>query len=151
VALARVGLNASDSRMFVCDGIAPPAEAIDGTGTRTVVVRTGNFADHRRIQLPNPVGGGWTLAAEAPGGSQRVWVSGTRSAPTYFFLAETDATGVSAFYRRKAGQTFFEALPGISGPMFAPAYCGVNGPLFPNPYDPSVVYAVAKDGVWRLV
>lgn len=156
VALARFGVTAADTIATACDPNAPPLTNV-GSGWRTVVVRTTDFAANRSISLPNPASAGWTLLAEAPSGSQRVWASGNRRAPTLFFYAETvaaTATGtqvLTAFYRRLGGQNFYAQLPGIGATAFPGPLCGMNGPLFVSPYDPNDVYAIATDGIWQLV
>lgn len=150
VALARVGEARADLRANRCDSSELPADAIDGVGLRTVVVRTDDVTQHRSISLPDPATQGWKLEAEAPSASERLWVSRDGPNPTYFFYAENDTTGIRVLFRRKGGQQFYEQLTGLDNNLFPIPYCAVQGPIFPNPYDPRVVYGIGADGVARL-
>jgi hypothetical protein len=153
VALARKGVTTPDTHAFICDGISPSPGAVDGASWGTVIVRTPDYAAHHEIRQPNPASDGWSLVGAAPPGAQRLWAAGPGPSRTYYVYAENEDNGLAAFYRQKGGQTFWDTLDGVSAPLLTSAsspYCAINGPLFPNPYDTSVVYALATDGVWRL-
>jgi hypothetical protein len=122
---------------------------IDGTPLAISIIYTNNYQQHRKIGV-NGAGDGWDLAFSAPQGGQRLWALAGRPNPTYYVYAENDDTNIPAIFVRPSGATDWSPAAGITDALFSVPYCAVNGPVFPNAYDPSVVYALTTNGVWRL-
>ncbi len=105
------------------------------------LLRNANFADHP----DGPVAGfvGWNfIGPHLPDTPQHVWTSGGHKSTAYFITAE-DPQGTITLYKRNAsagGLIWQPILTQIlqSGP--AP-----YGPVFVNPYDSSMIFALAND------
>jgi hypothetical protein len=137
-----------DTNAFSCDG-SPTKTAIDGSSWDSVLFQTEDYANHRSIYLPNG-GSGWSLLGGAPHGAQRLWAAGERNSPTFYVYSEDDSTGALTLWQQQGKQGTWEMMTGITSPLFQSPYCAVHGPLFPDPYDASLVYAIAQTGIWKL-
>ncbi len=107
-------------------------------GRNPVLIRNTKFAANPDINTSK--GSGWLIEIEAPVDTTEFWVSGGHSRPTYFAYAKGNLyRSVRNFWKKldlNAGGRPFELL---AGNQF--------GPVFVNPFDPKVVYVLAKDGV----
>ena len=127
-------------KVYNSKGKLEPVSGPLGEGkARTVIIRNQAFAaapDANRSKYA-----GWQIeCGEVPSGSQAIWVSGGHRHPTYFCYAN------DRLYRFEAGSWIalsnesdgkaFDILPGNQ-----------FGPAFVNPFDPKVLFVLAKDGL----
>ena len=106
---------------------------------KTVLIRNKAFASSPDAYLSKYAG--WSIEREAlPEGSTAFWVSGGHRSPTYFAYAN------GRLYRSEGSR--WRILPNLSdGHPFEILPGNQFGPVFVDPFDPKVVFVLAKDGV----